>query len=152
MVTGFILLLSLWLIRCFLCSMLLAIHKAETSGVGWVSCRGSNHFGICQWYTQIALNYGMVRICTTNTSPLVAPSRSKEGIFGTNPISIATARMDGDSFLLDMSTLTVAVGKIEIQVCGIQEIVLAQKMHKILNPVMYVVFENLESECFLAVV
>ncbi len=104
--------------------MSLAIRKAETSGVGWVTCRGSNHFGICQWYTQMALDRGMVGVCATNTSPLVAPTRSKEGVFGTNPISIAAPGMDGDRFLLDMSTSAVAVGKIEIQVYGSQEIFL----------------------------
>ncbi len=93
----------------------LALRKASSSGVGWVSCRGSNHFGICQWYTQMALDRGMVGVAATNTSPLVAPTRSKEAVFGTNPVSIAAPGRQGDRYLLDMSTSAVALGKIEIQ-------------------------------------
>ena len=28
----------------------LAIEKAKTHGLGWVVAKGSNHFGICQWF------------------------------------------------------------------------------------------------------
>lgn len=36
--------------------MNLAVEKARQAGVGWVSCKGSNHFGIAGWYTIHAAN------------------------------------------------------------------------------------------------
>ncbi|XP_059079799.1 uncharacterized oxidoreductase YjmC-like [Tigriopus californicus] len=96
-------------------SMKLAIEKAKMAGVGWVSARGSNHFGICQWYTTMALNEGMLGISCTNTSPLVTPTRGKVPVFGSNPFSVALPGLNGDNFMLDMSTSSVAGGKIEIQ-------------------------------------
>eukprot|EP00095_Tigriopus_kingsejongensis_P006613 maker-scaffold396_size184579-snap-gene-0.23 protein:Tk06613 transcript:maker-scaffold396_size184579-snap-gene-0.23-mRNA-1 annotation:"malate dehydrogenase" len=96
-------------------SMKLAIAKAQEAGVGWVCAKGSNHFGICQWYTELALSSGLMGVASTNTSPLVTPTRAKSRVFGTNPISVAVPGLNGDRFLLDMSTSSVAVGKIEIQ-------------------------------------
>jgi len=36
----------------------------------------------------MALEAGLIGVAATNTSPLVAPTRSKDGIFGTNPLSV----------------------------------------------------------------
>ena len=58
--------------------MKLAISKARASGVGWVTAKRSNHFGICQWYTDLALEEGLIGMSATNTSPLVAPTRAQE--------------------------------------------------------------------------
>lgn len=53
---------------------------------------------------------------STNTSPLMCPTRAMEAGLGTNPISFAApAEKKEDSFVLDMATTAVAVGKIEIQ-------------------------------------
>lgn len=51
----------------------------------------------------------------TNTSPLMCPTRAMEAGLGTNPISFAAPAEKDDSFVLDMATTAVAVGKIEIQ-------------------------------------
>lgn len=50
----------------------------------------------------------------TNTSPIVLPTRSKSKNLGTNPITLAAPGKHGDSFVLDMATSTVALGKVEI--------------------------------------
>ena len=64
----------------------------------------------------MARKQGLIGITSTNTSPWVAPTRSSATIFGTNPICVsAPGAKEGDSFLLDMSTSAVALGKIEIQ-------------------------------------
>lgn len=76
---------------------------------------GSNHYGIAGWYTLRAINQGMIGLSGTNTSPLMSPTRSMEAGIGTNPISFAAPAENGDSFVLDMATTAVAVGKIEIQ-------------------------------------
>lgn len=58
---------------------------------------------------------GMIGISGTNTSPLMNPTRSMEAGLGTNPLSFAAPAENGDSFVLDMATTAVAVGKIEIK-------------------------------------
>ena len=64
----------------------------------------------------MARKQGLIGIFSTNTSPWVAPTRSSATIFGTNPICVSAPGVkEGDSFLLDMSTSAVALGKIEIQ-------------------------------------
>ena len=64
----------------------------------------------------MARREGLIGITSTNTSPWVAPTRSSSTIFGTNPISVsAPGAKENDSFLLDMSTSSVALGKIEMQ-------------------------------------
>ncbi|XP_046661703.1 uncharacterized oxidoreductase YjmC-like [Homalodisca vitripennis] len=93
----------------------IAIKKARDCGVGWVVAKGSNHYGIAGWYSMKALNHNMLGMSFTNTSPLMSPTRSKESALGTNPLSLAAPAKDGDSFVLDMATTAVAVGKIEVQ-------------------------------------
>ena len=49
---------------CFLyIRMNLAIKKAKETGIGWVTAKGSNHFGICQWYTAMATRWFSVGLC-----------------------------------------------------------------------------------------
>jgi len=93
----------------------LAIEKAKNVGVGWVCVKRSNHYGIAGWYSIRAMNQGFMGMSMTNTSPIMTPTRSKESALGTNPISFAAPANNGDSFVLDMATTAVAVGKIEIK-------------------------------------
>jgi hypothetical protein len=50
----------------------------------------------------------------TNTSPLLVPTRAKQEVLGTNPICVAAPAKDGDSFVLDMATTAVALGKVKL--------------------------------------
>jgi len=92
----------------------LAVKKAQEAGIGWVVCGGSNHYGIAGWYTIKAVEKGLIGMSFTNTSPLVVPTRARKVTVGTNPISVAAPGKDGDSFVLDMATSAVALGKIEM--------------------------------------
>ncbi|KAK7494939.1 hypothetical protein BaRGS_00013818 [Batillaria attramentaria] len=92
----------------------LAIKKAKEAGIGWVSARGSNHFGIAGWYSMRAMEQGLLGMAFTNTSPLMVPTRARKPTLGTNPISLAAPAGNGDSMVLDMATTAVALGKIEL--------------------------------------
>ncbi|XP_023698049.1 uncharacterized oxidoreductase YjmC-like isoform X1 [Paramormyrops kingsleyae] len=92
----------------------LAIQKARDAGIGWVVAYGSNHFGIAGYYSMQALKEDMIGMSYTNTSPLVVPTRAKECTLGTNPISVVAPANNGDSFVLDMATSAVALGKVEL--------------------------------------
>ncbi|KAG7153333.1 Malate dehydrogenase-like 1 [Homarus americanus] len=75
----------------------------------------SNHFGIAGWYTMTAAKQGLLGMSFTNTSSLVVPTRGKEGVMGTNPLSLAAPAKGDDSFVLDMATSVVALGKRLVQ-------------------------------------
>ncbi|VDL77360.1 unnamed protein product [Nippostrongylus brasiliensis] len=92
----------------------LAIKKAKDTGVGWVVAKGSNHYGICGWYVLKAMEQGMMAMSFTNTSPVMYPTRSSVPALGTNPLSLGANGTGGDSYVLDMATTTVAIGKVEI--------------------------------------
>jgi len=91
----------------------LAIAKAKKSGIGVVSVRNSMHFGACGFYAEAAVEAGLIGMVMTGTSKAtVAPTGGAEGKLGTDPIAFGAPALDGDSFLLDMATTTVAGGKI----------------------------------------
>ncbi|XP_039759202.1 uncharacterized oxidoreductase YjmC-like [Pararge aegeria] len=96
-------------------AMDIAIKKAKTTGVGWVTVKGSNHNGMAGYWAKKAANEGLIGMAFTNTSPLLAPTRSKKAALGTNPLSVVAPAADGETFYLDMATTAVAVGKIEMQ-------------------------------------
>ncbi|XGW12380.1 hypothetical protein V3C99_013242 [Haemonchus contortus] len=92
----------------------LAIKKAKDVGIACVSAKGSNHYGIAGWYSMRAMRQGLIGISSTNTSPIMFPTRAAKPALGTNPIAIGAEGTGGDSYLLDMATTTVAIGKVEI--------------------------------------
>ena len=92
----------------------LAIKKAKQVGVGWVCAKGSNHYGMAGWYPTRAIKEGLIGFSMTNTSPIMVPTRGKDAVLGTNPLSMGVPAKD-DKFLLDMATTAVALGKVEIQ-------------------------------------
>lgn len=96
--------------------MELAIDKARKFGIGMVSARGSNHYGICGYYSLMAIEQGMIGFSCTNTSPLMVPTRSRQRALGTNPLSLGIGVDQSNEFVLDMATTAVALGKIEIAV------------------------------------
>ncbi|KAG6794509.1 hypothetical protein HZU73_10074 [Apis mellifera caucasica] len=94
--------------------MELAIDKAKKYGISMITVRGSNHYGICGYYSQMAIEKDLIGFTCSNTSPLMAPTRSKISGLGTNPLSLGMGASGGDKFLLDMATTAVAFGKIEL--------------------------------------
>merc|ERR1712176_1535822 len=67
-----------------------------------------------------AASCGMLGFAFTNTSPVVFPTRAKSPALGTNPIACAAPTVNvatgqtGDPVVLDMSTPTVPLGRIEV--------------------------------------
>ncbi len=94
--------------------MELAIRKARDSGIGWVTVRHSNHYGIAGYYAGMALQHDMIGLCSTNAGPSVAPMGGMARMLGTNPIAIAAPAGEEEAFLLDMATSAVAAGKLQI--------------------------------------
>lgn len=94
-------------------AMNLAISKARSMGVGIVAVHNSAHFGACGYYARMAANAGFIGMVTTSASGIqVAPTGGAEAKYGTDPIAFAAPGRDGEPFLLDMATTTVAAGRI----------------------------------------
>ncbi|MGP6156395.1 MAG: Ldh family oxidoreductase [Vulcanimicrobiaceae bacterium] len=91
-----------------------ALAKAKASGTGVATVRNSNHFGIAGYYAMLALENDMIGIASTNSWGLAAPTYGRKLMQGTNPFAYAVPAEDGDAFVLDMATTTVALGKLEI--------------------------------------
>lgn len=90
-----------------------AIGKATAAGIGAVSVRNSAHFGACGFYTEMAVQAGLIGLVMTGTAACsVAPTFGGEAKLGTEPISFGAPADGDDYFLLDMATTTVAQGKI----------------------------------------
>ncbi|MBN1952154.1 MAG: Ldh family oxidoreductase [Bacteroidales bacterium] len=95
-------------------SMEIAMEKAEKSGTGWVSTRGSNHFGIAGYYAMMALERDMIGMSMTNANPLVAPTGSVSRMMGTNPIAVAVPAGKYPPYVADFATTPIARGKLAV--------------------------------------
>ena len=90
-----------------------AIEKAETSGVGIVSVRESNHYGIAGYYAQMASKRGLIGFSCTNSEAIMVPTFGRQAMLGSNPIAIAVPA-DPYPFIFDGSTTVVTRGKLEM--------------------------------------
>jgi L-2-hydroxycarboxylate dehydrogenase (NAD+) len=91
-----------------------AISGARASGSYVALVRHSNHYGIAGWYALRAAAVGMIGMSLTNSSPLVAPTRGRIAMIGTNPIAVAAPAGRFGALCLDMATSTVPRGRIEV--------------------------------------
>ena len=90
-----------------------AIEKAKTSGVGIVSVRNSNHYGIAGYYAQMASKQGLMGFSCTNSEAIMVPTFARKAMIGSNPIAVA-APADPYPFFFDASTTVVTRGKLEM--------------------------------------
>ena len=95
-------------------AMSIALEKARDTGAGFVTVRNSRHFGIAGYYATMALQQQMIGMSMTNASPLMPPTYGTEARLGPNPIAVAAPSADGQDFVMDIATTTVAAGKFEI--------------------------------------
>ena len=94
-------------------AMELAVAKAHAIGVGVVTVRNSSHFGAAGFYTRMAAQAGLIGMSATSASVVqVAPTGGAQARLGTDPWSFAAPSADGNPFVLDMATTTVAAGRI----------------------------------------
>ena len=94
-------------------AMEMAIEKAEKSGVGIVSARNSNHYGIAGYYAKMASDRGLIGFSCTNSEAIMVPTNGRVAMLGSNPIACAMPAKPYD-FLFDASTTVVTRGKLEM--------------------------------------
>lgn len=89
-----------------------ALEKARRQGIAYVGVRNSCHFGAAGYYPWLAAKEGFIGIAMANDIPSVAAPGSRGAITGSNPIAYAVPAGRHPPMLLDMSTATVAGGKV----------------------------------------
>lgn len=94
-------------------AMELAIKKAKENGVGIVSVRNSNHYGIAGYYAKMACREGLMGLSCTNSEAIMVPTFGRKAMIGSNPIACAFPAEPYD-FLFDASTTVVTRGKLEM--------------------------------------
>ncbi|AUI60378.1 Ldh family oxidoreductase [Amycolatopsis sp. BJA-103] len=90
----------------------LAADRAKSHGTSVVVVRRSNHMGIAGWFAERAARMGVFALVTTNAVPQVAPTGTREAMFGTNPVSYAVPTSEG-MISFDAATSVVSRGKLE---------------------------------------
>lgn len=94
-------------------AMRLAIRKAKESGVGIVTVRNSNHYGIAGYYAKMACREGLMGFSCTNSEAIMVPTNGRLAMLGSNPIACAFPAEPYD-FFFDASTTVVTRGKLEM--------------------------------------
>jgi LDH2 family malate/lactate/ureidoglycolate dehydrogenase len=89
-----------------------AISMAQTYGIGMVSVKHSNHFGMSAWIVQQAIDAGMMSLVFTNSSPALPVWGGKEKLMGVSPIACGAPAGKEKPFILDMAPSVAARGKI----------------------------------------
>ena len=90
-----------------------AIEKAKVSGVGIVTVRNSNHYGIAGYYARLAMDQGLIGFSCTNSEAIMVPTFGKKAMLGSNPLAFS-APAEPYPFFFDASTTVVTRGKLEM--------------------------------------
>ncbi|KAL2350161.1 putative malate/L-lactate dehydrogenase [Cryomyces antarcticus] len=89
-----------------------AVSMAQTYGIGMVSVKHSNHFGMSAWIVQQALDAGMMSLVFTNSSPALPVWGGRGKLMGVSPIACGAPAGRTKPFILDMAPSVAARGKI----------------------------------------
>jgi ureidoglycolate dehydrogenase (NAD+) len=89
-----------------------AIARSREVQVGWCVARNITHAGAVGYFALQAANAGMAGIVMSASGPMMAYQGAKISGVSTNPLAIAFPAKNRRPFVLDMSTSTVAMGKI----------------------------------------
>lgn len=89
-----------------------ATDLATKFGVGWCSMKNITHAGAVGYYGLQCVKRGCIGIVMSASKPLMAYHGASVSGVSTNPITVAVPMRGNYPLLLDMSTSTVALGKI----------------------------------------
>jgi LDH2 family malate/lactate/ureidoglycolate dehydrogenase len=89
-----------------------AIDMAKLYGIGMVSIKHSNHFGMAAWVVQQAIDAEMMSLVFTNSSPALPVWGGKSKLMGVSPLACGAPAGKEKPFILDMAPSVAARGKI----------------------------------------
>jgi LDH2 family malate/lactate/ureidoglycolate dehydrogenase len=80
-----------------------AIALAKDSGIAFVGCKDSNHFGAAAPYVLMACDEKMIGIAGTNAFPTMAPWGGLKNLVGNNPLAVGVPFEGNPAFILDIA-------------------------------------------------
>lgn len=89
-----------------------AIEMAKNFGIGMVSIKHSNHFGMSAWIVRQAVDASMMSLVFTNSSPALPAWGGRSKLMGVSPIACGAPGGTQPPFILDMAPSVAARGKI----------------------------------------
>ncbi|KIX06237.1 uncharacterized protein Z518_04212 [Rhinocladiella mackenziei CBS 650.93] len=89
-----------------------SIEMAKVYGIGMVSIKHSNHFGMSAWIVQKAIEADMISLVFTNSSPALPVWGGKSKLLGVSPLACGAPAGKTRPFILDMAPSVAARGKI----------------------------------------
>ena len=95
-------------------AMKTAIAKATQSGIALVVAHNSYHFGAAGYYAWMAAVKGKIGLALANAIPSVSAPGSCGPVMGSNPFAFAAPSASAGPMILDISTATVAGGKVMV--------------------------------------
>jgi ureidoglycolate dehydrogenase (NAD+) len=84
-----------------------AVRIAREQGIGAVGVRNASHCGAIGLYTRAAARQGCVGLGFTHANSVAVPHQGRRPFLGTNPISFAFPRQQGEPVCLDMATTSI---------------------------------------------
>jgi L-2-hydroxycarboxylate dehydrogenase (NAD+) len=92
----------------------IAIEKARTAGIGWVSSQFSNHAGPASLYASMPLPHDMIGLYfAVGNANHLPPWGGLDMLLSTNPIAVAIPAGNEQPIILDMATTVAAYGKVK---------------------------------------
>jgi L-2-hydroxycarboxylate dehydrogenase (NAD+) len=92
----------------------MAIEKARTTGIGWVSSQFSNHAGPASLYASMPLAHDMIGLYfAVGNANHLPPWGGLDMLLSTNPIAAAIPGGNERPIILDMATTVAAYGKVK---------------------------------------
>lgn len=92
----------------------LAVSRCRDHGVSWVSVANSGHIGALAHWAMMALEHGMIGICFTSTSTIMAAHGSREKTLGNTPLAVAVPCGGEMPVVLDMALSVAARGHLSV--------------------------------------
>ncbi|MFO7173337.1 MAG: Ldh family oxidoreductase [Bacillota bacterium] len=89
-----------------------AIAGCRQTGIFLALCMNNTTLGAAFYYARMAALHGLVGITLSNAPPSMAPWGGRRPLLGTNPLSVAVPRREGEPIILDMATSAAAKSKI----------------------------------------
>lgn len=91
------------------------VDRARRTGIAMATVHNSRHLGMAAYHAMLALDHGMIGICTTAVRASMVPTFARETRLGTNPIAVAVPAGDEPAFVFDAAMTTVASNKLRLR-------------------------------------
>ena len=93
--------------------MSVAMERARTQGIAFVTGYNSNHYGACAYYVHQAVAENLIGMSMTTGSLKVAPTFGAERMVGLNPLGFGVPTESEIPFIFDAAMSSVASNKIK---------------------------------------